>query len=104
MRQLHLSLKQKHQHRKKISKVGLHLRKLTITTLVKEVQEQGVVFQELLWLRKKTSKGAERVALEDTWKRKDSRPPIPEFTGKSSINAEFTSSFTFSKVERCLRY
>ena len=38
--------------------------------------------------QKKTSKEAERIALEDTWKRKDSRPHIPEFTSKSSINAE----------------
>ena len=53
MKQLHQSLKQKHEHQKKMMKVGLHLRKLAKTTLVKEVQEQGVVFQELLWLRKK---------------------------------------------------
>ena len=32
---------------------GIHLRKLTKTTLVKEVHQQGVVFPELLWLRKK---------------------------------------------------
>ena len=39
-------------------------------------------------VQKNTFKEAERVALEDTWKRKDSRPHIPEFTSKSSINAE----------------
>ena len=38
--------------------------------------------------KKTSSKEAERVALEYTWKRKDSRPHIPEFTIKSSINAE----------------
>ena len=48
-----------------------------------------MVFQELLWLRKKhLRKQAERVALEDSWIRKDSRPHIPEFTSKSLINAE----------------
>ena len=52
VKQLHLGLKQK-QRRKKMMKVEFHLRKLTKTTLIKEVQEQGVVFQELLWLRKK---------------------------------------------------
>ena len=95
MKQLHLSVKQKHQYQKKMMKVGLHLQKLTKTTLVKEVQKQGVVFQELLWLKKKTaSKEAERVALEDTWKRKDSRPHIPEFTSKSLINAELSDDPT----------
>ena len=38
--------------------------------------------------KKRSSKEAERVSLEDTWKWKDSRPHIPEFTSKSSINAE----------------
>ena len=38
--------------------------------------------------KKTSSKEAERVALEDLWKRKDSRPYIPELTSKSSINAE----------------
>ena len=38
--------------------------------------------------KKTPSKEAERVASEDTWKRKDSRPYIPELTSKSSINTE----------------
>ena len=38
--------------------------------------------------KKTSSKEVKRVVLEDTWKRKDSRPHIPEFTSKSSINAE----------------
>ena len=49
---------------------------------------RGGLSRTSLAQKKRSSKEAERVSLEDTWKRKDSRPHIPEFTSKSSINAE----------------
>ena len=49
---------------------------------------RGGLSRTSLAQKKRSSKEAERVALADTWKRKDSRPHIPEFTSKSSINAE----------------
>ena len=55
---------------------------------------RGGLSRTSLAQKKTASKEAERVALEDTWKRKDSRPHIPEFTSKSSINAELPDDST----------
>ena len=49
---------------------------------------RGGLSRTALTQKKAASKEAERVALEDTCKRQESRPNIPEFTSKSSINAE----------------
>ena len=49
---------------------------------------RGGLSRTSLAQKKTASKEAERVALENTWKWKDSRPHIPEFTSKSLINAE----------------
>lgn len=57
--------------------------------LMKEFQKQEVVFQELIFIKKKvTEKEAEKETLENKWKREHSRPHISNFTGISTINAE----------------
>ena len=49
---------------------------------------RGGLSRTSLAQKKTSSKEDEKVVLQDTRKRKDSRPHIPEFTSKSSINAE----------------
>ena len=61
---------------------------LTLTFRKRGPRTRGGLSRTSLAQKKTSSKEAERIALEDTWKRKDSRPHIPEFTSKSSINAE----------------
>ena len=54
----------------------------------KRGRNRGGLSRTSLAQKETSSKEAERVALEYTYKRKGSRPHIPEFTSKSSINAE----------------